>query len=460
MKDARSYPTGRADFMKAAGSQADNETAVMPEQQRSSRRAGAAVFAAGALCVAIFWLAFPALQLNDGSDYRRFYEPVARNIVETGTITYTDGSPAVRYPPGYPLLLAGIFQLASLFALSEAAVESIFILLCAGSAALFLFMLARQAWPLLPALLAAAVWITYPFGLWLTRQPGTDVPFLPFFFAGLYLCASSVLNRKTGSLPFFFAGALIGVSSLIRPIAIGAILPMSLAVYLLRRELKPGLRLLLIAAMLLGNLAAILPWEGWVYMKTASLIPLSSGGAENMHDGLTFAVAKTCTAAEPDESGCYREAVRVPRDVSALMKEIDADFTTTETRSFTALISFLAAKARSEPAALAKLYALKAARSWYATDSGRLELPTMVIQIGYLFVIIAGSILALKGSGRARELAVIVWLMALYFWAMTVLGLSILRYMVPAMGVLMLLTPGMVPRWTHRYAGRSKEALS
>jgi hypothetical protein len=48
-----------------------------------------------------------------------------------------------------------------------------------------------------------------------------------------------------------------------------------------------------------------------------------------------------------------------------------------------------------------------------------------------------------------------VWLIVLYFWAMTFLVVPLLRYMVPIMGLLMIALPGVYLSWVaHRTSRR------
>jgi hypothetical protein len=56
-------------------------------------------------------------------------------------------------------------------------------------------------------------------------------------------------------------------------------------------------------------------------------------------------------------------------------------------------------------------------------------------------------------GGASRALALGVGALVVYFWAMTVVVLSIVRYMVPAMALLFLLLPGLM-------AGRARRPTS
>jgi hypothetical protein len=93
------------------------------------------------------------------------------------------------------------------------------------------------------------------------------------------------------------------------------------------------------------------------------------------------------------------------------------------------------------------LYAFKALRSWYATDSGRFEIPSIVLQSLYLIAIAIGSWRSWHQGGQQRQITLIVWLITAYFWFVTIAVLSILRYMLPTIGLLLLLLPGILVRY-------------
>jgi 4-amino-4-deoxy-L-arabinose transferase-like glycosyltransferase len=397
-----------------------------------------AVFVASVLVIVVFWRILPAsLQINENSDYKSFYEPVARRVLQGTGLTHADGTPATRYPPGYPILLAGAFKVAALSGLSEERALAAFTLVCMGIASVLLFKTATLIWGLIPALLSSVLWMTYPFALWLTKQPNSEVPFLVFFYAAICLFSYAMTQKKTTVL-FLLVGVVVGLSSLIRPAAIAMTVVLSGVVWLLRSEVKAGPRMLFIFAMMLGNLAAIAPWEVWVYSKTQQVVPLSSAGTLGILDGLTFAVVKKD----------YRQAIKVQPDVSALMEDIHRlRSESTSTGSLTGVVTVMIDKLRRQPLSVLKLYFLKASRAWYGSDSGRFEMPIMAIQAAYLVLIVWGGIGAWRSGGNARELAISVMAIIVYFWMMTIIVLSILRYMIPAIGLSMILVPGLRPKW-------------
>lgn len=99
----------------------------------------------------------------------------------------------------------------------------------------------------------------------------------------------------------------------------------------------------------------------------------------------------------------------------------------------------------TQPWTVAKLVGIKMARSWYGTDSTRFERPTLALQLVYLAAVLWSAWCAWRQGGAARRLVVCVGLVVLYFWGMTTMVLSIVRYMTPVMGLCFLLLPAALP---------------
>lgn len=383
---------------------------------------------------AVFWAALPAeYRENQSTDYLNAYEPVARAIAAGQGITL-DGEIATRYPPGFSILLAGVFRLGSTLNVADETALLAFRLVCVGLAVVLVYGLARLVWSPLAALIPALAWMTYPFSLWLAKQPNSEVPFVPVFYAALLLFWLALLRGRGGARSwalFLVAGALTGAAMLIRPAAIGLSVIMALTILLfavrgtaLRTKLGYG------ALVVLGSLLVVLPWEAAVYARTGEIIPLSSGGAATIHDGLTF-------LAVPKE---YRREVNVPDDVADLMWAIHER--RDETATTGGVFRVMAEEARAAPVAFGKLMLMKLARSWYGIDSRMLELPTLLIQGVYLIFIVWGTVYCWRQGGALRRMTGGNWLIVGYFWGMTFLVVPLLRYMAPVMGLLMLTLPG------------------
>lgn len=317
------------------------------------------------------------------TDYETFYRPVGESIARGDGLRLPGGEPAVRYPPGFPLLVATQLPPRLLNALAMTGSAVLLFLIARGMAG------ERAGW------IAAALWALYPPNWALLAAPFSEPSFSFLLYLALWLH-----GRDRG----WSTGLALGLAMLIRPIAI--LLPL---VFLTRRQALP-----ILAACLL----TILPWEIWAYQQTGRWIPLATSGAETLLDGLMLA--------SNDRKG-YRGPVALPDAARQVSLEVEAH--ARELQSPPDVAAFLL---RQDPAGVTQLMAVKALRTWYATDSGRLEILLLALQA----VIVALAAASWRRARRPdwRLLAVIV-----YFWAMTVAAYSMLRYMLPAMGLVLAL---------------------
>ena len=394
-----------------------------------------AVFVATIAVTLMFWAAAaPDSRVDDGGDYSSFYEPVARTILATGVPIHANGLAATRYPPGYPLTLSALFGLSRATGIPETTVLQMFALCMSALSGLFLYLIARDVWPAGPALLTPLLWAVCPLVLWLSALETSELVFCAVFY-GACLC---LWRAATQPIPapsqFLLPGGLIGCAMLIRPILIGGGVLLSVVMWVgLAGRLPIRSRVIAVTLFLTGTLAAIAPWEVWVYRQSGRLVLLSDGGVPGIRDGLTFAT---------NLKG-FRSGVAVPPDVETVMRGIQAQYQSL--RTLGDVLEVVREQAREYPIGVAKLFAIKALRSWYATDSHTREKLVLAIQTIFLAPVIAGAIVAWRRGGwRSRFLLMLAVSVTLYFWAMTILVLSIIRYMVPAMGLLFVLAPGAV----------------
>lgn len=401
-------------------------------------RTGFWITAGAALLVQLMFLAVlpESYRVNENSDYVNFYRPVAEAMQRGAPWLTPDGEPALRYPPGYPLILAAVFGAAE----SLPGDRDVWLILSnvfwAMIGAALHYGVARRMLSPLPALPASALWISYPPFLWLSKQPNSEMPFLAFIFAGIY-CALRVFPRH-GETPggggwkwALAAGALIGSATLIRPVTLA--LPLALApVFLIAgwsaltgrsapAMPKLSVRLAWALALIVGHLLVLAPWQVWAHQQAGQWIPVSTGGRLSLLDGLTL-------TAKPD-----RQGPDVPADVRRLMQDIQDN--RRRIRGPADALQLMVE--RAEPATLAKMLWVEASRSWYATESLRFEKWLRLLQLPYLALILWG-IWRWGRCPESRLWALLTVTITLYFWAMTTLVLSVLRYMVPAMALLMI----------------------
>ena len=386
------------------------------------------VFLAAALVSVVFLAVLPSYWKRSPSvDYPIYYAPVARNLLQGKGFRTAEGGPAVAYPPGYPLILAGVFAVARGTGLSEMGALKSFNVIALATASALLYAVAKMLFGIRTARLVALAWISYPLPLWLTKQPNTELAFLVVFFGIVFLVFQILLREDSRAWLAFCAGALVGAASLIRPAALALSVPVVLALFCESRRWSTKQRWRTCAFLFLGNLLAIAPWEIWASRQVSEIIPLCTNGSTAIRDGLSLDI----TPGEVDR------VVRVPEDVRALIREfIERE---SEMKSPGTIARFLGKAFVDRPGSVIKLFVLKAVRSWYATDSQRFEPYVAMIQAPYLLLAGAGAFVAWRRGGVSRDYVAFTVLVLFYFWGMTIVVLSIARYMIPAMGLFMIL---------------------
>jgi hypothetical protein len=216
---------------------------------------------------------------------------------------------------------------------------------------------------------------------------------------------------------------------LFRGIALGSGVLLFALFLTIKRNISLRPRLLLAGMILLGNLVAVLPWQVWVYRQTDHLVLLGTNGVPSIRDGLTFAV----------NTKGYRQSFGMPEDVLALQEEFLA-----ESGSMNSVPQILAAiqmHFHQEPLTVMKLIGIKTLRSWYGTDSGSMETGIAVLQFIYICIVLVASVLLWRHRREYPGLLLMVWSFTFYFWGMTTMVLSILRYMTPVVGLFALIIP-------------------
>lgn len=394
---------------------------------RSKLYLSVGVIALSIVTTTVFWAALPAKYRNDdGSDYKEFHKPVAGNIANGNGIVL-DGQPATKFPPAYPILLAGVFKICGWPGVRPETGAAAVNLMGMAALAVLLFWLGRLMFGQLAGLLGATLWMTYPFALWFTKQPNSELPFMVFLYAALLLLYYCLIRRTTFRPGYFLSGLLLGLAMLTRPIAIGIGMLLITFAWFATRKLNHQVRVAALTLFLLGNAIAVLPWEAWVYSKTGKVIPLSSSGVVNMREGLVFAVNDTP----------HRVEGGVPQDVEAVMSDMWRR--REEMRSLGGIAAVSWSEFRNHPIAMTKLLLLKVARSWYGTDTRRNEKIILAVQLFYLGLVAWALRIAWTRGKAWRMPAVLIMSLVAYFWVMTVLVNSTFRYMLPATGAMFLL---------------------
>jgi 4-amino-4-deoxy-L-arabinose transferase-like glycosyltransferase len=366
-------------------------------------------------------------EAGHSADFRTYYGPVAERLTEGKGLSLPSGKPAVRYPPGIPLLYGATFWTAQKLSVSNASGTRILQGAFVVAGAILIASIAFAIFPSRIALLASLLWSTYPLQLWLTRQPSG----MNAFCVLLLLCVFLFLRwARSGRYAFLYGGlvgATLGLTSLVKPFAIALPIVFGLLAWLCSVPCHWRKRVLFSVCVVVMYVMVISPWEIWARRATGRWIPLSTDGPAAMIDGLSFGLVRHSKSEVP-----------LPADVRSVARDV-AQHGRQLTNAGSA-VRFVIGEARERPTSVAHLFLIKAVRSWYGNDSHTHEKWIALIQLLYLPLVLFGARLAWIHGKGTRNFVLVAGALTLYYWAVTTfVALSIVRYMIPASALLMIL---------------------
>ena len=355
---------------------------------------------------------------NQSSDYIEYYEPVAQSLI-AGEGFYLHSKPALTYPPGIPMLYGSAFWAARKVDLSDAnALRIVEGFLLMFSAVLVCF-LAMRFFRWRVALLASALWSTYPFHLWLTKQPDPTSLFSVLLLTSVLLFFAWSSKTQNGIRYGVLLGLILGMTALIKPFSIGLPLAFVALAGLSPISGQRRSRIVFSTCLLITYAATIAPWEIWAWHVDGHWIPLCTNGPNALIDGLTFGTERGLPL------------IALPEGARALVRDAATHYP--QLKSTSSIAHFILTKVRQTPTAILELLLVKAARSWFGNESHTLERWIAIIQLLYAPLLLLGTRTVWKyGDARQKNFALLTIVITAYFWIMTTVGAeAILRYMVP-----------------------------
>lgn len=364
------------------------------------------------------------------SDYGTYYRPVAEQIADGDGIVTSAGEPGIRYPPGYPVVLAAAIALGRVIGIGTATAALVANLFTTVGCGALLAAVARSLFGRPVAIASVAIWATYPLNVYVFTQPGSDPLFILLLLAAVGVLLPVLDGRPASWRVLAGAGALLGLASLVRPIGPAALVAVAVAIAV-RSDLSRRVRLQQFATTVAALVLVVAPWTIWASSQAHELTPLSTGGPPSVADGLKLGAGDAATAG------------RVP--MPAASREITDAAAAAPLRTGGDIARFVGDQAQERPFGLAGLLGVKAVRSWYGTESVRHEGLLALLQAAYLVVIAAGlwQVSRTRGSTGRRFAAFSLALLA-SFWAVTTLVLPLFWYVMPAINVA-LIAAGAVP---------------
>ena len=260
-----------------------------------------------------FWMIIPqSYKQNESTDYDSFYKPVAENILYKRQLIDKEANLTYRYPPGFPVILAGLFIISETTNISKEHIIFIFSVFCIGLSGILIFEISKLFFYESFAFLSSLIFVSYPLLLWTIKQPNSESPFIPLLYTGVLFLIQELKKEKFAKSKILLTGVFWGLAMLIRPIAIGLPFLISLVIIFFFKSFPIGQRLLISLLIISGSVLTISPWESLVYSNEKKIILLSSSGGAGIFDGLTFnTVLKG-----------YRVKHQYPADVEQFMKEV------------------------------------------------------------------------------------------------------------------------------------------
>ena len=355
---------------------------------------------------------------NQSSDYIQYYEPVAQSLI-AGNGFYLHSKPALTYPPGIPMLYAAAFWAARRVDVSEANALRIVGGFLLTVSAVLVCLLAMRFFRWRVALLASGLWSTYPFHLWLTKQPDATSLFSVLLLTSALLFFAWSSKTQNGIRYGVLLGLILGVTALVKPFSIGLPLAFVALAGVSPISGQRRSRIVFSACLLITYAATISPWEIWAWHVGGHWIPLCTNGANALIDGLTFGT----------ERGLPQ--VALPEGARALVRDAASHYP--QLKSTSSIAHYILTRVRQTPIAILELLLVKAARSWFGNESHTLERWIAIIQLVYLPFLLLGARTVWKyGDAPQKNFALLAIVFTAYFWIMTtVTAEAILRYMVP-----------------------------
>lgn len=360
---------------------------------------------------------------NESTDFTGFYRPAAERLADGQGLTVAEAQPALRYPPGYPALLATALVAGDAVGASRDATIDAVTVLTAALAGVLLHLIARRLFDRRHAWAASVLWLAYPLTLWTTKQPNSELPYMVVLYLGV-LALLPVLERGTASWARAAGvGALLGLATTIRPAGL-AVIPAVAVVLAWRVDGHGGRRIALAGAVTLAALVPVAAATQWMSWGTGTVVVLSDANEINLVEGMTFAVDSPAEADALPMPGGLRDFV-----IETQAREV-------ELTSPGAGQEHLLDTVRDDPVVAAELVVYKALRSWYGTESFRNEGLIAAAQVVWVGLAVAGGVACCRRGGARRWYVVLVLATTLATWATAIAALSIVRYLVPTLGLM------------------------
>ena len=185
----------------------------------------------------------------------------------------------------------------------------------------------------------------------------------------------------------------------------------------------------------------VAPWSYIAYGQTGNLHFLTPPtlAINSIGNGISFVT---------DIDGDRKELNLSPR-VEKLASDILSGFNQLQKiqqqkPNLVAYYQIILEKASTSPGAAVEFLLIKIARAWYGTYTHGFETITRSLQVCYLGLIIYSMWRIIDYRLLPRRILLLFMAIVLYFWTIAVMFEPLVRYMVPALGILFVCLPALV----------------
>ncbi len=356
-------------------------------------------------------------KLEIPTDTKISYSPAAVSLLEGQGYT-VGGHFNASHPPLFSTFLAGVYWISNNQTLENPVYPVIVLILQAFSCG-FIYLCGKELWRRSVGILSALLLGFYPFFIVLTatKYAWNAMPlFIFLFYLSFYLFIKAASDGKSST--FCISGFILGLSSLVWPGAAYLVFFLALFIFF-NRKLQFRSCIICSFAFFVTFWLPVLSWTFFVYSQTGRPVLFSASQTSFLRAGVIL----------------YGDHHFTDLEVSQDAKLEDEKGKLTNTRQ---VILFYWNELRQKPQAMMRFAAHKLVRPWYSTDSEKYDDKNKKLQIPYLVLIIYGVLGSVQKERPEPYFLSALLLCVLYFWAVFSIGLSILRYMMPSMGLLML----------------------
>jgi len=386
-------------------------------------------------------------QKNESADFRVFYEPVGRQWAMGHGFHLPSGKPALKYPPGIPIVYGATLWFSEKLDLSDQMGLRILQTVLSLATSLLVAAIAIEFLDARVGLLACFLWSTNPFHRWMSKQPSGQMLACVFLLLSVFTFLRWSSRGRASIAWGGTCGMSVAFAALTKPFHIALWAVFVILAWICDVPVTRWKRVLFSLAVMMAFVLTILPWEIWACRKAGHFIPLCSNDAASVVDGLAFGLGGVRSQTLPPLPA---SVAKVADDFAARRRQLASN---------RQVLRLLIAHLREEPSAVALLYLVKGIRCWYANASHHHERWTVMIQLSYLPLCVAGGWFAWRSGRLYKNFLLIAIVVTLYYWGMTTMAaLAIVRYMLPAISLLMILAgnavyavwdaPGCCRAWT------------